>query len=458
MSDLEKLNEIIGGVIWGNGMLILIIGTGFYFSLRTNFFQLTKIGHVFKQTVVSIFKNKEVTKTGDKKAITQFQAMSTALAATMGTGNIAGVATALTLGGPGAIFWMWVSAFFGMMTVFSENVLGIYYRYRNAKGEWIGGPMVYIERGLNAKWLGKIYALFCVLASFGIGNMAQVNSISTAMDATFRIPPLATGITVAVLVGIIILGGIKRIGSVTEKIIPFVSLLYILGSILIIVINFRTLPSVFQSIFGEAFGLSSAVGGFSGAMVKQAVSVGFRRGIFSNEAGLGSSVMVHTASDVKDPVRQGMWGIFEVFLDTIVCCTLTALAVLSTGVLGNVDSAGLPLDGAPLVISAFQSGFGKFAGGFVSLSILLFAFATLLGWSFYGTKAMEYLFGEKSTTLYKLIFTAMIVIGATTELKLVWSLSDTLNGFMAIPNLIGILLLSKTVVNETRRYVVSIKN
>ena len=375
----------------------------------------------------------------------------------MGTGNIAGVATALTLGGPGAIFWMWVSAFFGMMTVYSENVLGIYYRYKNSKGEWTGGPMVYIEKGLKAKGLGKVYAFFCVLASFGIGNMAQVNSISTALDSTFRIPPLATGIATALLVGAIILGGIKRIGRVTEKIIPFISLLYILGAIIIIVINARAIPGVMGSIFRGAFGLDAAAGGISGAFIKQAVSVGFRRGIFSNEAGLGSSVMVHTASDVKEPVQQGMWAIFEVFLDTIVCCTLTALAVLCSGVLGQTGPDGLPLDGAPLVISAFQSGFGRLAGGFVSLSILLFAFATLLGWSFYGVKAAEYLFGEKSAVGYKLIFSAVIVAGATTELKLVWGLSDTLNGLMAIPNLVGVLLLSGTVIRETKRYLNCIK-
>lgn len=456
MEQLEKLNEIISGIIWGNGMLLLIIGTGIYFSIRTGFFQIIKIKHIFNETIVSIFKNKEVRKSSDKKAISQFQALSTALAATMGTGNIAGVATALTLGGPGAIFWMWVSAIFGMMTVFSENVLGIYYRYKNLKGEWVGGPMVYIERGLHAKWLGVIYAVFCVLASFGIGNMAQVNSISSALDATFKISPLVTGIATALLVGIIIIGGIKRIGKVTEKIIPFVSLAYIFGAILIIVLNFKQLPTVFKEIFTGAFGINSAVGGISGALVKQALSVGFRRGVFSNEAGLGSSVMVHTASDIKEPVKQGMWAIFEVFVDTIVCCTLTALAVLSTGVLGNVNNEGKILDGAPLVISAFSTGFGNFAGGFVSLSVMLFAFATLLGWSFYGAKAMEYLFGEKSVILYKLAFISVIVIGATTELKLVWGISDTLNGLMAIPNLIGVLLLSGTVVKATKKYLIGI--
>ena len=452
METIEKLNEVLSGIVWGDAMLFLIIGTGLYFSIRTGFFQITKIKHIFKETIVSIFKNKEVTRTTDKKAITQFQALSTALAATMGTGNIAGVATALTLGGPGAIFWMWISALFGMMTVFSENVLGIYYRYKNTKGEWVGGPMVYIERGLHSKWLGVVYAGFCVLASFGIGNMAQVNSISTALNSTFKLKPLVTGIITAVLVGIIIIGGVKRVGKVTEKIIPFVSLAYILGAILIIVLNYRQLPSTFKGIFAGAFGLNSVTGGISGAIVKQALSVGFRRGVFSNEAGLGSSVMVHTASDIKEPVKQGMWAIFEVFVDTIVCCTLTALAVLTTGALGKVDANGQILDGAPLVISAFSSGFGNYAGIFVSISVMLFAFATLLGWSIYGAKAMEYLFGEKSVIIYKLAFAVMIVVGATTELKLVWGISDTLNGLMAIPNLIGILLLSGTVVKVTKDY------
>ena len=452
METIEKLNEVLSGIVWGDAMLFLIIGTGLYFSIRTGFFQIAKIKHIFKETIVSIFKNKEVTRTTDKKAITQFQALSTALAATMGTGNIAGVATALTLGGPGAIFWMWISALFGMMTVFSENVLGIYYRYKNTKGEWVGGPMVYIERGLHSKWLGVVYAGFCVLASFGIGNMAQVNSISTALNSTFKLKPLVTGIITAVLVGIIIIGGVKRVGKVTEKIIPFVSLAYILGAILIIVLNYRQLPSTFKGIFAGAFGLNSVTGGISGAIVKQALSVGFRRGVFSNEAGLGSSVMVHTASDIKEPVKQGMWAIFEVFVDTIVCCTLTALAVLTTGALGKADANGQILDGAPLVISAFSSGFGNYAGIFVSISVMLFAFATLLGWSIYGAKAMEYLFGEKSVIIYKLTFAVMIVVGATTELKLVWGISDTLNGLMAIPNLIGILLLSGTVVKVTKDY------
>lgn len=458
MQLLEKISETLGGIVWGNGMLLLILGTGMYLTVRTGFFQLRKFPLILRKTIVSIFKDKEVTKSGDHKTLSQFQAMSTALAATMGTGNIAGVATALTLGGPGAIFWMWLSAFFGMMTVFGENVLGLYHRYKNSKGEWTGGPMVYIEKGLGAKPLGKAYALFCVLASFGMGNMAQVNSISTALDASFRIPPLATGIAAALLVGIILLGGIKRIGKVTEKIIPFVSLAYILGAILIIVINFKSLPAVFQEIFQGAFGFDAAAGGISGALVKQAVSVGFRRGVFSNEAGLGSSVMVHAASDIKEPVHQGMWAVFEVFLDTIVCCTLTALAVLSTGVLGGTGAGGAPLDGAPLVIAAFESGFGRFAGVFVSVSVALFAFATLLGWSFYGSKAVEYLFGEKSVGIYKLIFAAVIIAGAVAELKVVWGLSDVLNGLMAVPNLIALLLLSKTVTRETKSYLSRIKS
>ena len=455
IATIASINGKINSIVWGVPMLILIISTGIYMTIRTNFFQVTKAKYVNKETFLAIFTKKSVTKASDKKSISQFQALSTALAATIGTGNIAGVASAITIGGPGAVFWMWISAFFGMMTNYSENVLGIYYRKKNIHGEWSGGAMYYLEEGLKnksgvsflAKPLAILFSLFCVLASFGIGNMTQVNSISSALNSSFGIPTIVTGIVIAVVASLVIVGGIKRIGQVTEKIVPFMALAYIVGTLIIAFINFEHIPRVFSSIFTGAFGYDAVAGGISGALIKQAITMGFKRGVFSNEAGLGSSVMVHSSSDVKEPVVQGMWGIFEVFFDTIIVCTLTAFAILSTGALETGEA------GVPLVSAAFSHGFGSFAGQFISLAILLFAFSTVLGWSFYGSKATEYLFGIKYTIVYKILFIIFIVVGSTMNLDLVWNISDTLNGLMAIPNLIGVLLLSGTVIKITKDYI-----
>ncbi len=455
MEIIKSINDAINSVVWGIPMLVLIIGTGIYFSCRLGFFQLTRFKFVLDSTIFSVFKKKEKTKKEDSKAISQFQAMSTALAATIGTGNIAGVATALTVGGPGAVFWMWVSAFFGMMTSYAENVLGVYYRKKNKDGEWAGGAMYYISEGLKskkvigfiAKPLSVLFAVFCVLASFGIGNMSQVNAIAVSLENSFNIPPVAVGIVLAVIIGFILLGGVKRIGAVAEKIVPFMAIVYIVLTLTVVVINIEKIPQVFSSVFKSAFGISAVGGGISGALVKNAVTMGFKRGVFSNEAGLGSGVIVNSVSDVKEPVQQGMWGIFEVFFDTIVVCTLTAFTVLSTGVLEKSS-----LEGSALVSEAFASVFGSVAGAILSVSITLFAFTTILGWSFYGTKALEYLFGKKSTTVYKLIFALFIVLGATMNLSLAWEISDTLNALMAIPNLIGVLLLSGKVVQITKNY------
>lgn len=455
MEIIRSINDAVNSVVWGAPMLILIIGTGIYFSCRLGFFQLFRFRHVLNSTIFSVFKSKGTTKSKDKKAISQFQAMSTALAATIGTGNIAGVATALTIGGPGAVFWMWVSAFFGMMTSFAENVLGVYYRTKNKDGEWAGGAMYYISEGLKkrkflsafAKPLSVLFAVFCVMASFGIGNMSQVNAIAVSLENSFNIPPLAVGIILAVIIGFILLGGVKRIGSVAEKIVPFMALIYIVLTLSVVVVNIDKIPEVFSSVFKGAFGISAVGGGISGAIVKNAVTMGFKRGVFSNEAGLGSGVIVNSVSDVKEPVQQGMWGIFEVFFDTIVVCTLTAFTVLSTDVL-ETSSA----EGAALVAEAFSSVFGSSAGMILAFSITLFAFTTILGWSFYGTKSLEYLLGKKSTVVYKVIFALFIVIGATMNLSLVWEISDTLNALMALPNLIGVLLLSGEVVKITKNY------
>ncbi len=456
MGLIKSINDAVSSVVWGFPMLMLIIGTGIYFSCRLGFFQLTRFGYVLKSTIFSVFKNKGTIKSKDKKAISQFQAMSTALAATIGTGNIAGVATALSVGGPGAVFWMWVSAFFGMMTSFSENVLGVYFRKKNKDGEWAGGAMYYISEGFRGRKLaGKLgkplsvlFAVFCIFASFGIGNMSQVNAIAVSLENSFGIKPAFVGIAMALIIGFILLGGVKRIGSVAEKIVPFMAIIYILLTLSVVVINIDKIPAVFSSVFKGAFGISAVGGGIGGVLVKNAVTMGFKRGVFSNEAGLGSGVIVNSVSDVDEPVQQGMWGIFEVFFDTIVVCTLTAFTVLSTGVLETSTA-----EGSALVSEAFAGVFGSMAGMILSVSITLFAFTTILGWSFYGTKCTEYLFGKKSTVVYKLIFAFFIVVGAVMNLSLVWEISDTLNALMAIPNLVGILVLSGSVKGITENYI-----
>ncbi|MGN0585998.1 MAG: alanine/glycine:cation symporter family protein [Oscillospiraceae bacterium] len=468
VETVSNINGAINDVVWGTPMLILILCTGIYICVRTRFFHIIYAKFVANNTLFAIFKKKSVRKTKDKNAISQFQALSTALAATIGTGNIAGVATAITVGGPGAVFWMWVSAFFGMMTSYAENVLGIYYRRKNADGEWCGGAMYYIQNGLQnkkslrhvGKVLSVLFALFCVTASFGIGNMAQINNISTTMKTAFsafggfEIPPPATGIVLSVILGLVVIGGIKRIGSVTEKVVPTMALFYILGTLIIFIMNIKSAPAVFGAIFTDAFGYDAVVGGISGALIKSAVTMGLKRGIFSNEAGLGSSVIVNSASDVKEPAVQGMWGIFAVFADTIVVCTLTAFSVLSTGIVdletGIVRDG---LEGTQLVTAAFSSTIHGAAGIFVAVSTLFFAFSTVLGWSFYGTKAMEYLGGGKASMVYKVIFVLFVIVGATMRLDLAWEITDTLNGLMAIPNLIGVLVLSGDVFAITKNYV-----
>lgn len=460
---ISQINTAINNVVWGIPMLILIIGTGIYLTAGMKFFQLTRMKHWMNETFLAIFKKKDVTAhTGRNEAsISQFQALSTALAATIGVGNIAGVAGAIITGGAGAVFWMWISAIFGMMTNYSENVLGIFYRRKNAKGEWSGGAMYYLQDGLKtkksigflAKPLAILFSLFCVFASFGIGNMTQVHEIASSLSDTFRIPPLATGIIIMAVASLVIIGGIKAIGNVAEKIVPFMACAYILGTIIVLVLNITSLPAVFAAIFTNAFGLRPIAGATVGIMIKNAMTMGFKRGVFSNEAGLGSSVMVHSASNVKEPIIQGMWGIFEVFFDTIVVCTLTAFTILSSGLVDLQTGEVLTTaTGASLVSEALTEALGSLAGGFVAIAISLFAFTTVLGWSFYGTKSWEYLFGTRATIVYKVIFVVCIVFGATMNFELAWSIADTLNALMAIPNLIGVLALSGTVFAITRNY------
>lgn len=444
---IYDINGAISSVVWGAPMLLLLVGAGIYLSFLLGFFQLFRFSHWWKSTVMALFNDKKVSESKDKRSISQLQALATALASTLGTGNIVGVATAIAAGGPGAIFWMWVSAFFGMMTNFAEKILGIYFRYKNKNGEWIGGAMIYIERGLEMKWLAVLFSIFCALASFGIGNIAQVNGIAVSMKSAFGTPHYVTGIFCALLVGLVILGGLKRIAKVSEKLVPLMSLIYFIAALVVICANFTKIPAAFSDIFTGAFSLKSAGGGIAGYTVARAMRFGIARGVFSNEAGLGSSVIVHSASDVKEPVQQGMWAIFEVFFDTILMCTLSAIAILVT------DANKIPgLEGAEIPFYAFSSVLGSVGEMTLTLSILLFAFLSMIGWSYFGEKAIEYLGGTKIIPVYKLIFAAMIYFGAVSEVKLAWELSDTFNGLMAIPNLFALFALSGTVYKIVRNY------
>ncbi|MCH5254314.1 MAG: alanine:cation symporter family protein [Lachnospiraceae bacterium] len=464
---ITKINDAVNGFVWGWPALILLSVVGVLMTILTKFFQISHIGHWMKMTIGAIFKDKDVVGHTKDRSISQFQSLCTALAATVGTGNIVGVAGAIILGGPGAVFWMWLIAFFGMMTNYSENVLGIYYRRKNAHGEWSGGAMYYLRDGLGAKKgckqigmvLAVLFSIFCFLASFGIGNMTQVNSISGNMQTVFGVPTWVTGIAIMILGGLVIVGGLKRIASVTEKIVPFMVILYIMGSIAIFFANISQVGAVFGAIFKGAFALEAAGGGIVGSGIKMAIEQGMKRGVFSNEAGLGSSVMVHSNSNVREPVRQGMWGIFEVFADTIIVCTLTAFSILSSGLINlNTGEAleaynGIELTNANMVSTVFSMHFGQVGAAFVAIAVMLFAFSTTLGWSHYGTKACEFLFGEKYTIVYRVIFVVAIFGGAVMGNNLAWDLADTFNGLMMLPNLIGVLVLSPQVYKITVNYV-----
>lgn len=464
---ITKVNGILNDFIWGPIMLALFLLVGLMFTVRTKVFQISHIKEWLDVTFLQLFrKDNKVLRTDDRHSISQFQSLCTALAATIGVGNISGVAVALALGGPGAIFWMWLSAFLGMMTNYAENTLGIKYRYKNEKGNWIGGAMIYIEKGLGWKWLAVIFSIFCACASFGIGNMSQGNEIANGLKNSFGVPSWVTAIVLMILAGLVIIGGIKRIASVAEKIVPFMAITYIVGSLIVIGVNITSLPGALASIFQNAFTFSSMGGGVAGFTVMVAMRRGISRGVFSNEAGLGSSVMVHSASDVKEPVIQGMWGIFEVFADTLIVCTMTALTILTSGVYDYKEYAAyvgqdLPehlKSGVALTSAAFESVFGSFGGKFISIAVMLFAFTTILGWSYYGERAVEYLFGLKALPVYKVIFIAIIFVGCNASLKLVVDISDTFNGFMALPNLIAVTLLSSQVVKMTKDYIVRVKS
>ncbi len=458
---LTNVNSAVNNFVSGWPGLILLVFTGILMTCLSGCFQISHFGYWIKNTIGAIFRKDISGHTRDRGAISQFQALCTALAATVGTGNIAGVAGAIIVGGPGAIFWMWIIAFFSMMTNYSENVLGIFYRRRNDKGEWSGGAMYYLRDGLGAKKgckklglvLAALFSVFCFLASFGIGNMTQVNTIASNMYTVFSIPTWITGIVIAAATALVVLGGLKRIAAVTEKIVPFMVVLYMAGTIIICLRHAHMFGAVFTSIFKSAFSLRAAAGGGIGYGIKLAVLTGMKRGVFSNEAGLGSSVMVHSNSNVKEPVAQGMWGVFEVFADTIIVCTLTAFSVLSSGL---VDlNTGLMLTDTPkgaLVSQVFANTFGTLGSVFVAIAILLFAFSTVLGWSHYGSKACEYLLGTKATVVYRIIFVVAVFFGAIMSDNLAWKIADTLNGLMAMPNLIGVISLSPIVMKITRNY------
>jgi AGCS family alanine or glycine:cation symporter len=445
-----KINSAVNGIVWGPLIIILIIGTGTYLSVMTKFFSITKLGYVLKNTLLKMFSKDDK----GEGEVTAFQAVATALAATVGTGNIAGVATAIALGGPGAVFWMWLAAIMGMTTKFAEVVLAVNYREKTPDGRFVGGPMYYITNGLgkNWKWLAVIFAVFGTFASFGIGCMVQSNSVALSAQSTFGVPVLATGIILAVLTAAVIVGGIKRIGAFTEKLVPFMAALYILGGLWLLISNVSKVPAAFALIFTNAFTGTAAVGGFTGTVMMQAIRYGVARGIFTNEAGLGSAPIAHAAATTDHPVRQGLWGVFEVFTDTIVICSITALAILVTGVWQSGES------GAVLSAMAFDTGLPGIGRYIVSVGLILFAYSTILGWEYYGERCLEYLFGTKPIMAYRIIWVVAVIVGAVGGLTFMWDLADTLNGLMAFPNLVGLLMLSPVVFKLTKEYFSSQKS
>lgn len=438
-NGIQKLN----GVLYGPIMIGIILAVGIYFSIKTHFFQFSKWNLWMKKTILSTGKRAKGKK---EKGISQFQALATALAGTMGTGNIVGVATALVMGGPGAIFWMWLSAFVGMMTKYAETVLAVLYRRKNEKGQWIGGAMEYIERGLGKKWMASLFAVFCIFASFGMGNMTQANSIADAMASAFRVSPTVTGGVVVFLTALVIFGGISRIAKVSERIIPVLSIVYILGGLLVIAVHFPQVPNAIGWIFTSAFSFQAAAGGVGGYAIIAAMRYGVGRGIFSNEAGLGSSGMVYAAAENGNAAEQGMWGIFEVFADTVVVCSITALTILTSGAIDGGTT------GAQLCASTFETIFGSAGTYFVSISIAIFAFASMIGWAYYGERGLSYLVGEKLSIIYKLLFLLFAYLGCISQLEFVWNLSEAFNGLMAIPNLIAVIALAPQVLDTTYRY------
>lgn len=455
---LDFITGPLNTLAWMYILLPCVAIGGLFFTIRNRGMQFTKFGHAMKNTIGKVF-NKQ---TASEGAVTPFQALTTALAATVGTGNIIGTSQAIALGGYGAIFWLWIAALLGMIIKYSEVTLAVHYRERNSKGDYVGGPMYYIVNGMgkNWKWLAILFTIFAILASFGIGNLSQANSISGSlnnaitafapqMDAHKDTVALVAGIALAVLTAVALLGGIKRIGKVTELVVPFMSFFYILFTLIVIFGNIGNVGNAFKQIFAAAFNPQAVLGAASGIALKEALVWGLRRSAFSNEAGLGSAAIAHAAAETKGPVQQGLYGIFEVFADTLLICTLTGLTIIISG----VDVAFGVKPGAELITSAFATVFGpKFAALFVAIALMFFAYSTILGWSLYGTRCVEYLFGMKATKVYQLIFVVFIVVGATTSLNVAWDVADTFNGLMAIPNFVALFALSGVVAKLTKEY------
>ena len=450
LQTITDINSTVNNIVWGIPAMVCIIGVGLYLSLRTRFIQFRKFGHTFQVTIGKIFSKSDAA----DGAVTPFQAVCTALAATVGTGNIAGVAGAIAIGGPGAVFWMWVSALLGMCTKFSEVTLAVHFREKNQHGDWVGGPMYYIKNGLGPKWkwLAVVFSILGILTVFGTGNATQVNTITTAINTAllnYNVIPsdsastinLIIGIVIMVLVAMILLGGIKRIGRVTERLVPFMAVFYIILAIGVIVVHIQNVPGVFASIFQGAFAPSAVTGGVVGTMFLS-MQKGVSRGIFSNEAGLGTGSIAHAEADTNEPVKQGYFGVFEVFMDTIVICTTTALVILCSGVSISYGEAA----GAELTISGFTATYGNWVSIFTAAALCCFAFSTILGWGLYGTRCIEFLLGSRANKPFMLVYSAVAILGATVNLGLLWSIADTFNGLMSIPNLVALFLLGGTMV------------
>ena len=453
---ITAVNDALNGFIWGVPAMSCIIGVGLYLAIRTGFLQIRKFGYAMKCTIGRIFKKK----TAAEGTLTPFQAVCTALAATVGTGNIAGVAGAIAIGGPGAVFWMWISALLGMGTKFAEVTLAVRFRERNDKGDFVGGPMYYIKNGLGKKWiwLAYLYAFFGVCAVFGTGNATQVNTITAAVNTALINYGLLTadstagsnliiGVSICVIVALILIGGVKRIGKVTEKLVPLMALLYIVLGLGLIIMRANLLPAVLTSIFQGAFNPSAVTGGIVGSFFVS-MQKGVSRGIFSNEAGLGTGSIAHACADTKKPVKQGMFGIFEVFMDTIVICTMTALIILLSG----VDIPFGQAAGAELTISGFTTVYGNWVSIFTAIAMCCFAFSTIVGWGLYGARCAEFLLGSKILLPFNIAYALVSIVGATTDLGLIWGISDTFNGFMTIPNLIAIFMLTPVVLQLIKEH------
>ena len=453
---ITQINDALNGFIWGVPAMTCIIGVGLYLAIRTGFLQIRKFGYAMKCTLGRIFKKK----TASEGALTPFQAVCTALAATVGTGNIAGVAGAIAIGGPGAVFWMWISALLGMGTKFAEVSLAVKFRERNDKGDYVGGPMYYIKNGLGSRWmwLAYLYAFFGVCAVFGTGNATQVNTITAAVNTALINYGMLTadstagsnliiGVALCVIVALILIGGVKRIGKVTEKLVPVMALLYIVLGIGLIVMKLDRIPTVFGAIFQGAFNPAAVTGGIVGSFFVS-MQKGVSRGIFSNEAGLGTGSIAHACADTQKPVKQGMFGIFEVFMDTIVICTMTALVILLSG----VDIPYGQAAGAELTITGFTTVYGNWVSIFTAIAMCCFAFSTIVGWGLYGARCAEFLLGSKILLPFNIAYALVSIVGATTDLGLIWGISDTFNGFMTIPNLIAIFLLTPALLKLTREH------